>query len=568
MSGERAAPCAIGLDFGTASVRAVVVETATGALRGSAVADYPHGVIDASLPGSGQTLGVDWALQHPGDYLVAMETAVRGAVAAAAVDPVAIVGIGVDFTSCTILPADRAGQPLCLRPDLAGHPHAWVKLWKHHAAQPQADRINAVAAERGEPFLANYGGRTSSEWLVAKTLQILEDDPAVYEAAEAVVEGGDWVVWQLTGTLVRNACAAGYKGFWTREHGFPSSGFFAALDPRLADLRGRLPGTITPPGRPAGTLTASMARRLGLLPNTAVGAAIIDAHSAVPAAGVVTPGRMVMVMGTSTCHMLLADRHAPVEGIGGIVWDGIVEGYYGYEAGQAAVGDIFNWFVRQTGAPGEAGAAAFEWLEREAAAVEAGGHGLVALDWWNGNRSVLANADLTGLLVGLTLSTTRGEIYRSLMEATGYGTRRILDAFEGQRIPVTELIAVGGLAERSPLLLQIYADVTRRPIRIASADACALGAAMLGAVAAGEARGGHRSLLEAAACMTRLAAAQVEPDERASRVYDELYREYLALHDYFGRGGSDVMIRLRRLHRTAMAGAAARDGSLSGTLAG
>jgi len=388
----------------------------------------------------------------------------------------------------------------------------------------------------------------------------------VYDAAEAVVEGGDWVVWQLTGTLVRNACAAGYKGFWTRDHGFPSAEFFAALHPRLADLRTRLAGTVTAPGRPVGSLTPTMAKRLGLVPTTMVGAAIIDAHSAVPAAGVVTPGRMVLVMGTSTCHMLLADRHAPVEGIGGIVWDGIVEGYYGYEAGQAAVGDIFNWFVRQTGDSREAGAG-FGSLEREAAAVVVGDHGLVALDWWNGNRSVLGNADLTGLLVGLTLSTTRGQIYRSLMEATGYGTRRILEAFDQQGIPVTELIAVGGLAERSPLLLQIYADITRRPIRVASADASALGAAMLGAVAAGEPAGGHRSLLEAAASMTCLAAGQVDPDERASRVYDELYGEYLALHDYFGRGGNDVMIRLRRLHRAALAGTATRDESLSGTLA-
>ncbi len=567
MTRQSSAPCAIGLDFGTASVRAVVVETQTGALRGAGAADYPHGVIDATLPGSAKRLGVDWALQHPADYLVAMESAVLAAVERSGVDRAAIVGIGVDFTSCTILPVKRDGQPLCLRSDFAAHPHAWVKLWKHHAAQPQADRIDATATARGEPFLANYGGRTSSEWLVAKTLEILEDDPAVYDAAEAIVEAGDWLVWQLTGNLVRNACAAGYKGFWTRQHGFPSTDFFAALDPRLADIHARLPGPITPPGRTAGTLTPDMARRLGLAQSTAVGAAIIDAHSAVPAAGVVTPGRMVMVMGTSTCHMLLADRYAPVEGIGGIVSDGIVEGYYGYEAGQAAVGDIFNWFVRQTGdrrrTRGEFGA-----LEREAAAVAVGGHGLVALDWWNGNRSVLANADLSGLLVGLTLSTTRGEIYRSLMEATGYGTRRILEAFDRQRIPVTELIAVGGLAEHSPLLLEIYASITRRPIRVAGTDASALGAAMLGAVAAGEAHGGHRSLRAAAACMTHLPAAQVDPDDRASQVYDDLYREYLALHDYFGRGGNDVMLRLRRLHRAAMSRAGARDESLAETLAG
>jgi L-ribulokinase len=559
MNAPRSVPCTIGLDFGTASVRALVVETQTGTVRGSGVSEYRHGVIDRSLPGTGAPLGVDWALQHPGDYVESMEYAIRNAVADAPVDPQAIAGIGVDFTSCTILPVDRAGRPLCLRPELAPRPHAWVKLWKHHAAQPQADRINAVATARAEPFLANYGGRTSSEWLVAKTLQMLDEDPAVYEAAHAIVEAGDWIVWQLTGVLARNACGAGYKAFWTRGRGFPTREFFAALDPRLADLESKLTGTIAPPGRRVGTLTPAMARRLGLAPGTAVAAAIIDAHSAVPAAGVVSPGRMVLVLGTSTCHMLLADRHAPVEGIGGIVYDGIVEGYYGYEAGQAAVGDIFNWFVGQTRETGDP----FGALEREAAAVPAGGHGLLALDWWNGNRSVLANADLTGLLIGLTLSTTRGEIYRSLIEATGYGTRRILEAFEQQNIPVTELIAVGGLAERSPLLLQIYADITRRPIRIASGDACARGAAMLGAVAAGETAGGHRSLVEAAACMARLTARQVEPEHRASQVLDHLYREYLALHDYFGRGGNDVMVRLRQVHRATRAGVARIDPSLA-----
>jgi len=565
MVAERTASCAIGLDFGTASVRAVLVETQTGTQRSSSVVAYAHGVIDARLPGSDGPLGADWALQDPSDYLGAMESAVRAVLAGADVDPAAVVGIGVDFTSCTILPVDRIGWPLCLSKEYAGRPHAWVKLWKHHAAQPQADRINSIAAARQEPFLANYGGRTSSEWLVAKVLQIVDEDPGVYDAADAFVEGGDWVVWQLTGTLARNACAAGYKGFWTREHGFPSSAFFGALDPRLAVLPGtKLRGTITAPGRRVGTLTTAMAHRLGLSERTAVGAAIIDAHSAVPAAGVVTPGRMVLVMGTSTCHMLLADRHAPVEGIGGIVWDGIVEGYYGYEAGQAAVGDLFAWCVRETGGSPENGED-FTALEREAAAIAPGSHGLLALDWWNGNRSVLGNADLTGLLVGLTLSTTRGHIYRSLLEATGYGTRRILDAFDAQAIPVTELIAVGGLAERSPLLLQIYADVTQRPIRFATADACALGAAMLGAVAAGERMGGHSSLVEAAARMTRLTGRQVEPNQDASRVYDELYREYLELHDHFGRGGTDVMARLRSLHRTTQVAPITQHDSLAST---
>lgn len=536
-------PCALGLDFGTASVRALVVETRTGRERGSAVAEYRHGVIEASLPGSSARLPADWALQHPGDYVESIEKAVPEALAAAGVEKAEIVGIGVDFTSCTILPVDAAGRPLCLSPTWAARPHAWVKLWKHHAAQPQADRINALAQMRGEAFLADYGGRTSSEWLVAKALQILEGDPEVYAAAASIVEAGDWIVGELSGARVRNSCGAGYKGFWNSERGFPSKEFFGELNPRLADLESKLTGEIVPPGRRVGGLTEAMAARLGLSPGTAVGAAIIDAHSAVPAATVVEAGRMVMVLGTSTCHMLLSDRHELVEGVGGVVRDGIVEGFSGYEAGQPAVGDIFGWFAKLV-AGSDAGFAA---LESEAAQSPPGGHGVLALDWWNGNRSVLVDANLSGLILGMTLATTAGDIYRALIEATAFSTRRILDAFQTERIPVTELIAVGGLAERSPLLLQIYADVTRRPIALAATgNASAFGAAMLGAVAAGMDRGGHASFAEAARAMAHLKPQRVAPRQEAADAYDILYRDWLELHDHFGRGGTDVMHRLRR----------------------
>ena len=425
-------------------------------------------------------------------------------------------------------------------------------MWKHHAAQPQANRINDLAASRREPFLRHYGGRTSSEWLFAKVLQVLEEDPAVFDAAAGFVEAGDWVASQLTGTLVRNACAAGYKGFWNRDDGFPSAEFLTALHPRLGDLRGKLPGDIVPPGRRIGGLTKAMAARLGLEPGTAVGAPIIDAHSAVPAATVVTPGRLVMVIGTSTCHMLLADRHAIVEGVAGVVADGIIEGYYGYEAGQAAVGDLFGWYARHVGGPGEDGGQVFAALEREADAAGPGGHGVVALDWWNGNRSVLMNAELSGLLVGMTLATTRGDVYRSLRRGD-----RLRHSADPRRVrrrgrPVTELIAVGGLAERSPLLLRVYADITNRPIRLAaSANASATGAAMLGAVAAGESAGGHASFVSAARHMAALRPGTVDPNPRHARTYNELYDEYLELHDHFGRGGSDVMATLRRQRKHA-----------------
>ena len=548
MSAAGSAPCALGLDFGTASVRALVVETATGRERGSAVAEYRHGVIDERLPGSRERLPADWALQHPGDWVEAIERAIPAALAEARVGADAVIGIGVDFTSCTILPVDASGQALALLPGWEARPHAWVKLWKHHSAQPHADRINALAASRGEAFLADYGGKTSSEWLCAKALQVLEEDPDVYAAAAAFVEGGDWIVSRLTGRLVRNACGAGYKGFWSAARGFPSIEFLEGLNPAFGGLREKLSGEITPPGRAVGGLTPRMARRLGLREGTPVASAIIDAHAAVPAATVVSAGRMVLVLGTSTCHMLLSERHAPVEGIGGIVRDGIVEGFYGYEAGQPAVGDIFGWFVALLGGSPTDEAERFASLEREAADVPPGSHGLLALDWWNGNRSVLVDADLSGVIVGLKLSTTAADVYRALIEATAFSTRRILEAFERQQIAVSELIAVGGLAQRSPLLLQIYADAANRPIALAATrNACALGAAMLGSVAAGPERGGHRSLVEAAGAMARLDSRRVAPAPGAAAAYDALYPDWLALHDHFGRGPArEAMARLRR----------------------
>ncbi len=498
-------------------------------------------------PGSDARLPADWALQHPGDYLEAIERAVPAALAASGAAKESIAGIGVDFTSCTILPVDASGEPLCLRPEWAARPHAWVKLWKHHASQPQADRINAAAAGRKEKFLADYGGRTSSEWLCAKALQVLEEDPDVYAAAANFVEAGDWIVWRLTGVFLRNSCGAGYKGFWSGERGFPSREFFAALDPRFSDLPDKLSGAVTPPGREAGGLTPAMAQRLGLAPGTPVASAIIDAHSAV--AGL--DRRHARPHGDRPRHFDLP--HAPVGPLRRRRGDRRRRprrdrrGLLRLRSGPAGRGRPLRWFARLTGGGEVPGPERFEALEREAALSPPGANGLLALDWWNGNRSVLVDANLSGLIVGLTLATTAGDIYRSLIEATAFSTRRILEAFERERIEVDELVAVGGLARRSPLLLQVYADVTRRPIRLAAtANACALGAAMLGAVAAGPERGGHRSLLEAARAMAHLEEIVVVPDPRAAAAYDDLYREWLALHDHFGRGGTVVMARLRR----------------------
>ncbi|MGG4033210.1 ribulokinase [Paenibacillus cisolokensis] len=545
---------AIGIDYGTESGRALLADLATGEEVASHVTPYPHGVIDEALPG-GRRLGPDWALQHPDDYVEVLRRSVPEVLRMAGVSPDEVIGVGIDFTACTMMPLDKSGTPLCLREQWRDEPHAWVKLWKHHAAQDEADRINEIARERGEAFLPRYGGKLSSEWMLAKIWQILNEAPHIYEQTDLFIEAADWIVMQMTGELVRSSCAAGYKALWHKRSGFPSADFFRALDPRLEDLaQTKLRGPIAPLGARAGRLTGEMAAITGLNAGTAVAVGVIDAHAMVPASGVVTPGKLVMAMGTSTCHLLLSDREVHAEGICGVVEDGIVAGCYGYEAGQSAVGDIFAWYVEQAvpqyvkDKAQREGIGVHEWLERQAAKYRPGESGLLALDWWNGNRSVLMDANVSGLLLGCTLQTKPEEIYRALLEATAFGTRRIIEAFADSGVEISELYACGGLPQKNRLLMQIYADVTGREIKIAdSVQTAALGAAMFGAVAAGSAAGGYDSIVEAADHMARVRKETFKPIPAHTEVYEQLYREYVALHDYFGRGGNDVMKRLKAI---------------------
>jgi L-ribulokinase len=536
----------IGVDFGTESGRAVVVRVRDGAELGSAVTPYRDGVIDHTLPGTGAPLGDEWALQNPLDYLHVLQTAVPEAVRKSGIDPRDVAGIGIDFTACTMLPVLADGTPLMALPEHRANPHAWVKLWKHHAAQPHADRINAVAGARGEKWLPRYGGKISSEWFLAKALQILEEAPEIYEAADRMLEAADWVIWRLCGVETRNTCTAGYKANY-QDGAYPTRDYLGALNPGFADLvSSKLSTTLSPLGARAGGLTAEAAGWTGLREGIAVAVANVDAHVTVPAAGVVEPGRLVAIMGTSTCHMLLGDRLTEVPGMCGVVDGGIIPGLYGYEAGQSGVGDIFGWFVKHAvpaayGGGAETGAA-HEALEREAAAQKPGEHGLLALDWWNGNRSVLVDTNLSGLLVGMTLATRAPDIYRALIESTAYGTRLIVENFERSGVPVRELVIAGGL-KKNRMLMQIYADVTGRPLSIVDSEqGPALGSAMHAAVAAGL----YPTIADAAARMGRIRRSVYTPDAAAGRIYDGLYADYVVLHDYFGRGANDVMKRLKR----------------------
>lgn len=552
---------AVGIDYGTESGRAVLVDIADGSIVATAVHQYKHGVIDEQLPDTDVQLEPDWALQDPNDWVEVLKTAVPSVMEESSVDPEDVIGVGIDFTACTVLPTTADGTPLAVLPEWREHPHAWPKLWKHHAAQPEANKLNEMAREMDQAWLDRYGGKISSEWFFPKIWQVLNEAPDVYEAAERYIEAADWIVWQMTGNETRNNCTAGYKAIWSKQEGFPPKEFFKALDPRLENVVDRkMSRDIDFLGDRAGGLTEEAANWMGLKPGTAVAVGNVDAHVSVPAATVIEPGRMVIIMGTSNCHMVLSKDEYNVPGMCGYVADGIIPGYFGYEAGQSCVGDHFAWFVENC-VPAEYEREAesqdmsvHELLESKAAQQVPGEHGLLALDWWNGNRSVLVDVDLSGLLIGQTLATKPEDIYRALIEATAFGTRMIIETFEENDVAVDEIVATGGLPERNKLLMQIYADVTGREVKIAaSPQTPALGAAMWGSVAAGKAAGGYDTIEEASAVMAGLRAERYSPIPEHAAVYDKLYEEYVILHDYFGRGANDVMKRLKQIRVDALA---------------
>ncbi len=545
----------IGVDFGTESGRAVLIDASNGKEIASSVYPYSHSVIDEKLPDTDIRIDLDWALQDPEDYIRTFQNTIPAVLRESGVKPEDVIGLGIDFTACTMLPVKADGTPLCSLPEYRNNPHSWVKLWKHHAAQPEADKINETALAMGENWLDRYGGKISSEWFFSKVLQIANEDPAIYKAADRLIEAADWVVWRLTGKETRNSCTAGYKAIWSKREGFPSKTFFKALNPLIENVvEEKMSQDIVPIGQKAGGLSAEAAGWTGLKPGTAVAVANVDAHVAVPAATITEPGSMVMIMGTSTCDMVLGTEEHIVPGMCGYVEDGIIPGYFGYEAGQSCVGDHFAWFVDNCVPESYQQEAAkrnmdiHKLLEEKASKLKPGESGLLALDWWNGNRSVLVDVDLTGMMLGMTLATKPEEIYRALIEATAYGKRIIIETFQKNGVPINELVACGGLPEKNPMLMQIYADVIGVPLKIsASKQTPALGSAMFGAVAAGKAAGGYDSIVDAAKAMAAIKDIVYRPNPENQKIYEKLYQEYVLLHDYFGRGANDVMKRLKTI---------------------
>lgn len=537
----------IGIDFGTLSGRAVLLDAQNGQELAVSELAYPHAVMDRTLP-DGTPLPDRYALQHPQDYLDVLHYVIPDVLAQSNVAAKEVIGLGIDFTACTLLPLDQSGMPLCFRPEFAREPHAYVKLWKHHAAQSEADEITALAKQRTEKWIDLFGGSVSSEWAIPKILQILREKPDVYHATARFSEAADWLSQVLTGEESHAAAFAGYKACWRAENGYPSPDFFEALEPEMRHLIGtKLSAHVRTVDKIAGHLNMAGAALTGLPEGTAVALPMIDAHAAMPAVGAVDPNDFVMIIGTSTCHLMHGSAQTAVPGICGCVKDSVIPGCCTYEAGQACVGDAFAWFVDNlvpetyTAKAREMGISIHQLLRQKAARLTPGESGLIALDWFNGNRSILNQANLSGMILGLTLHTRPEEIYRALLEATAFGSRVILEQFERNGLAVHEIRAAGGIARKDPLMMQIYADVLGKPIRIAdTTQAGAIGSAMYAAAAAGI----YPSIQEAAKKMASSCTAQYRPDEKNRERYEPLYQTYLRLHDYFGSDANNMMSQL------------------------
>ena len=544
----------VGVDYGTLSGRALLVRVSDGAEIATAFYEYPHAVIEDVLPQSTIKLAPDWALQSPSDYIGVLKNAVPAVLASSGISPSDVIGIATDFTACTVLPVKSDGTPICELSGFEERPHAWPKLWKHHSAQPHADRINKLAHERNEPWINRYGGKISSEWEFAKALQLLEEDPEIYALMDIWIEAADWIIWQLSGVYTKNICTAGYKAIY-QDGNYPSPEYLAALNPGFKNfVIEKVEHEISELGAVAGHLTEEAARWTGLPAGIVVAVGNVDAHVTAAAAQATNSGQMVAIMGTSTCHVMVSDNFSEVPGMCGAVLGGIVPEKWGYEAGQSGVGDIFAWFVNnfidshyENGAK-SAGVDMHTYLSQLAAQRPIGSHGLVALDWQGGNRSTLVDHQLSGLIVGLTLATKPEEVYQAIVESTAFGARKIVDTFAENGVPVKEFIAAGGLI-KNKFVMQIYADILNMPIHIiGSEQGPALGSAIHAAVAAGA----YPDIQSASAKMGRLVRNAFSPNPESAKIYARIYEHYSSLYETFGGGKMMHDLRAIRDERLAL----------------
>lgn len=542
----------IGVDYGTLSGRSLLVRVSDGLEISSAVHEYKHAVLEETLPGGAVKLPPDWALQVPQDYRDVLSMTIPAVLKSSGILADDVIGIATDFTACTMIPVKADGTPINEISGFENRPHAYVKLWKHHAAQKQADRITELAHLRKEKWIDRYGGKISSEWAFAKGLQILEEDPEIYQTMDHFVEAADWIIWVLTGSYTKNICTAGYKEIY-QDGVYPNQDYLAALNPNFIDFVDRLiKYPLAQLGDKAGVLSSEAAKLTGLNQGIAVAVGNVDAHVTAAAANAVNSGQMIAIMGTSTCHVMVSDYLAVVPGMCGVVEGGIVPGKLGYEAGQSGVGDIFSWFANNFSSSKyeslakKAGLNIHDYLSELANKKPVGSHGLVALDWESGNRSTLVDHHLSGLIIGMTLATKPEDIYQALVESTAFGARKIVETFDKSGVPVIDFIAAGGLIKNS-FVMQIYADVLNRPIHVINSEqGPALGSAIHAAVAAGA----YDNIQAAAHVMGRLKRDAFTPRKDESMVYGELYKHYEKLYDAFGEG--TTMHSLRSIRNRAL----------------
>lgn len=545
----------VGVDFGTLSARSSVVRVSDGFEKGTSEVKFKHGVMDTNLTASkNEVLPPEFALQVPADYLEAFEQSVREAIVNSGVVVRHIIGISIDFTSATVLATDENGKPLCEYPEFVNHPHAYVKLWKHHGGNDQAHRLLEVAQARKESWLPRYGGLLSSELLLPKVLETFEKDRELYDRTSYFINALDWITWLMTGKLVYASADSGFKRHY-QDGKYPDPEYLEAVAPGFGEVfTKKMAGPIQPLGSKAGELTEEMAKKLGLEAGISVAVGNIDAHVTAAAIQAVEPGIMTAILGTSACYIVSGPEFKEVPGMLGITYGGISDGLWCFEAGQSGFGDILAWF-NDNCVPEEyhiaakkEGISMHEYLTRKASMQKIGQHGLIALDWFNGNRSILSDHNLSGLILGQTLTTRAEDIYRALMESLAFGARKIIETMKENGVEIKEIVAAGGIL-KNKTLMQIISDVTRIPLSISQASAVgAVGSAVYGAVAAGC----YSTLEEASAAMGEKIPNVYKPHENRSVEYDKLYKEYLLLHDYFGRGANQVMARLKKIREEAL----------------
>ena len=528
----------IGLDFGTQSARGVLVSCTDGQIISASEMAYPHGVIDRILPSSGQELPKDWALQDPQDYLIALEIIVKKLLDESRVASQDIIGIAIDFTSCTLLAVDAHAVPLCQLEKFRDRPHAYAKLWKHHGAQAQADRVNEYLDSLSDMDRTVFGGKVSSELFLPKVLQLLDEDPELYNEANEFLEAGDWLTRLLTGRRHRSNSMASYKAWWDGES-YPAPCFYSGLDPRLSRfVEDKMPGRIVKVGSRIGRLTEEWGKRLSLRKGIAVSPSLIDSHCGVAGSGVYKKNQQMLVVGTSSVIVALNDRPFSGQGVLGTAKDTIVPGYYALESGIAAVGDMFAWYMenllpyRLYREAKDRGEDLFTFMTEKVYQLPMSEDTVIALDWWGGNKTPYVDAQLAGLFYGMGLTTKPEELFRAMIEASAFGTRQIFEVYEKAGVEVDEIVCSGGIARKNRLIMQTYADVLSKDLRLVDSDwTAAIGASIYAALAAGEEAGGYNHYPSAVQKMAPPADLVIKHDKDRQKYYNNKYEFYRSLSE-------------------------------------